>query len=407
MFGGYCQGNEAAVLRLSLQLQRSKSIPIDIRFRPDSRSCSEVLLQDLAEHSGRWRTLLFYTGDSRAGRDLDVLYRVFPPPVHFRALEDLHYYCDPDCDGHLRLGLHFTAISLPILKYLRLDGWQGEMKTDYGHNCLEPPKLFPWSQLQHLHLKHTAADYVSILRLLQACPALIHFCSCLSLAPDEVLSTPQSQLDCDIILMGELVQLEVDLDGDDENPSSATQMNIFRFLSAPKLHTLAINKCGDFITRSRCAVRCLDLTRSWTEGGEELSAPIPSFLPKVSHGLEELNVSLDNDFYSQNLENLLGRMIATDDSTTEGHLFPHLKVLHIRDLEVNPDLLARIIRSRQKHVRRDTEPPRCLERVKIRYRVKLPHYEQQLFPDEYVAAVDVILSNAQTANACNFMFDPK
>lgn len=213
---------------------------------------------------------------------MEVLYRVFNSSVHFRCLKELHYYCNSDRDGHICLGPGFTATTFPALEHLSLDEWGGSIITNYtrsldcgpinyGQGRRSRPQ-FPWPQLRFLYLRDATTDYGSILRLLQACSALTHFCLASAENPEAEIPAPDQEVDQDMVVhMERLVQLEIDLDGYGMNESNFTYMNIFRSISAPKLHTLAIDVCGhldrlastdDFIARSGCKARCLDLSIS-------------------------------------------------------------------------------------------------------------------------------------------------
>ncbi|TFL05074.1 hypothetical protein BDV98DRAFT_283130 [Pterulicium gracile] len=132
-----CVTSQPAIFRCCLQLKRSNPLPIDIvPLIGTTLSCAVPIMMLLAKHSHRWLTFRYEADDSLLPETLSRLFNSHPP-TRFSAMQHLHYGCHltrgeedfEDCT--FRLGPHLNAASLPALRSLRLENWDGTLDTGY------------------------------------------------------------------------------------------------------------------------------------------------------------------------------------------------------------------------------------------------------------------------------------
>ncbi|TFL05073.1 hypothetical protein BDV98DRAFT_653731 [Pterulicium gracile] len=90
-----CISSQADILRTVIQLQRSKSLPIDVvchhKRRNKPHSCGRSILQNLGKHVDRWRTFRYQPDAEQLAAT--ALSQIFYSPLCFSSLESLEYEC--------------------------------------------------------------------------------------------------------------------------------------------------------------------------------------------------------------------------------------------------------------------------------------------------------------------------
>lgn len=134
-----CISSQADILRTVIQLQRSKSLPIDVvchhKRRNKPHSCGRSILQNLGKHVDRWRTFRYQPDAEQLAAT--ALSQIFYSPLCFSSLESLEYECVESEDYDFYLGPFFNNSTLPALHSPRITRCLGTMDS------LRPPHSSP------------------------------------------------------------------------------------------------------------------------------------------------------------------------------------------------------------------------------------------------------------------------
>ena len=415
-----CITNQLAILRCYLKLQRSNNLPIHIDATNNHSPCIKVMVRALAKVTHRWGSLRFHPREGRFSVN-DFSQQLYPAS-HFAALRHLHYHCDFENDRLFSLGPHFDSSSLPSLTSLHLVDWLGETSMDAGP--------FPWAQLKQIRLSEFKGNQSDILYLLKACPSITHFALSSSRAYVSRFNLEKFKLDS--IVLSALVHLEIELgwDGEDgDTPRHAPLLDILGYIRTPNLRRLSWRQRESLlqpelvpyidrellpmITRSGCSIRSLDISNCWAFEGEDaisgettLSTSIPRFFAEVCQGVEDLMLITGSDKREDvyNCDGMLHKMVV--DKTNDDLLFPHLKRLQIKDLQLDPILLSHVIQSRKDHIPHKDSVIVSLERVEIAYKNNGLGYDRykNSMAKYYLDTLNIV---REVGSRCQVVIDPQ
>ncbi|TFL05039.1 hypothetical protein BDV98DRAFT_561369 [Pterulicium gracile] len=336
--GEYTCVNGLGLLRIYLQLDRSKSAPLNVHLHiPDnfSSDCARFMLTAASSHSARWGTLKI--NDSAAEHGIEFL--------HLPQLTTLSYH---GMDDYL-----YIPQSLTSLTHVRLDEFYGRPLQGLVRTV-----RLPFPQLVTVSLCNYVGTISTVLEMMAACTSLhsFHLQMILeeSTAPPEDIAYPQGG-----IVLEYLTHLEVNINGVlHEEPDTLIFNGVLPMLlpriRAPKLSVLMLSiptmdtpdtdVLKDFVDRSRCIITTADIHTTFRK---PINNTLRS-LPQVEDLKVFCNTTPSGIFLPEPLgyscSDLTFMLVGRDGTMT--NVLPKLRRLTISNLQFDPALLIRIVESR-------------------------------------------------------------
>lgn len=166
----------------------------------------------------------------------------------------------------------------------------------------------------------------------------------------------------------------------------------------------------NMVSRSGCSIRSLDISHCWSAeetddiSGEVLTA-IPRFFSEVCQDVEDL-ILVTGSYKQEDIYDcipILQKMVVGKNNTNLQN-FPRLKRLQIKDLQLDPILLAHVIQSRQDHTFQKDSVVASLERVEIAYKNQFG--QKNSMAEYYSDTLNAVLSNNEVHSKCEVVVDP-
>jgi hypothetical protein len=384
---------EGMIARCALQVDRSRSSPLVVDLMAlrmsnkygRSRKCVLSTLRILASQTERWRTLYIDLDTV----PLDSLRLLLREQTRFSSLNTLEVNCHDNIDFVLELP--FIPSSLMSLQTLSLFTWNSSSLDN---------TQFPWNRLTLIHLWDYVGDGLGIAQLLSTCTSLASFIITGTLDNDPDMDHVDELVDNSIVL-NQLLHLQSDYSSCDIVFGILPKLNTpnLRSISFGFLNNEAIVNLAALITRSGCKPISLDI--SYTQGTN--AAPLLAVSTTVQ--VLQLKDCESNECPLADCDEYLALLMYRNGSST---LVPSLRRLKIEDLQLDPALLAQVIRSRNASDASVTISP--IERVEITCLADGPDpkYGKHPIAQFYGRILEVCLSEGHTRRVpCEIITDPQ